>query len=128
LPDINHMTWPAARRDENHIDTDIIAGFCVKMGNCVRCRRDAPQSIRVNRGVEIDRSRPSLYFNKGRRASAPRDQVNLAATQLHPACDYSPAMEAEPPCRTPFTPCPKTFGSLSGFRRTHARGNAIARS
>jgi hypothetical protein len=118
------MARPAARRDEDNINLDIIARLGINMGNCIRCRRHTPQPVCVNCGIKVSRQPPRFDLYESRRSPTPRDQVNLAAAQLDPARNDSPAVQAEPPCRAALAPSPKSFSFLT----VHPRGSAIARS
>jgi hypothetical protein len=122
------MARPASRRDEDNIDADIIARLGIMMSDHRRCRSDAPQTVRVNRGIKISYNRSRFDLNKGRRSATPCDQVNLAAAQFDPARKDPPAVKAQPPSRSALPPSAKTLCLLAGFRRIHPRGRAIARS
>lgn len=58
--------------------------------------------MRINRCVERLFAAPPFDLDKGERAAAPRDQVNLAAMDAAPLCKYPPPFEAQIPCGEGF--------------------------
>ena len=124
LPNVGEMARPASRGNEDHINPDVIASLRIKMRERICCCCDAAQAVGVNCHIKISRSSPRFNLDKGRRAPASCDQVNLAAAQLHPPRENPPAVQTQPPRCASLSPSTKTFRRLT----IHTRGKAIARS
>jgi len=93
------MARQAPWRKEHHVDADVIARSGEARTEHFGRRRDAAQAILVDGKVEIGGTVAPFNLDEGDRASAPRDEVDLADRNAQPLAQNAPAMKAQPPGR-----------------------------
>lgn len=59
------MPWPRTRREQDHVDADIVARPGIARHQIFRRRRDTGEAVFVDREVEFGGSRAGLYLDEG---------------------------------------------------------------
>src|SRR5690606_12521456 len=113
LPGVDDVARPAARRKEQHVDTDILAVARVAVAHRFRRRCNPAQPESVDRGVEVLRRGPPLDLDEDHRPLPSRHEIYLASRRLDPARDHAPTVQTQPERAPTLAPATATLGDLA---------------
>ena len=97
MPDVDQMAGEPPRRNQYHVDADLVGAFVIFMDQRFRRRRNPAQAVGVYGSCEIGILHPRLDLDKGQRASSPGYQIDLPSRVAHPLTQYLPAVQPQPP-------------------------------
>jgi hypothetical protein len=114
------MARESARDDKYGIDSEIVVGTGVKMGDCRGGGSDSAQPVFVERQIGFGSACPGLHLDEGDHAAAAGDKVDLADRRSDSAGEDSPALEPKPPggerlgaAAAPLGPLPLHFSACA---------------
>jgi hypothetical protein len=88
------MAWQAPWRKEHHVDANVVAGTREARAQHFGGRSDTAQAIMIDGKVKVGGAVAPFDLDKGDRAAAPRNEVDLADRDAEPFADDTPAVEA----------------------------------
>lgn len=119
MPHIGQVMGPAPGYDEQGIDAHDIAAAQVAWGELLGGGGHPFQPMAIERDSHSVATRSRLDFDEGEGASAPGDDINLAAPGAGPARENPPAVQAQIPAGDGLGAATAPFGGQVISRSVH---------